>query len=41
MLLFAWLVVLTTFLSIIGITTLPATGHAEAKVTRTVGGVEQ
>ena len=31
----------TTFLGIIGITTLPVTGHAEAKVTRTVGGVEQ
>ncbi|HMM94015.1 MAG TPA: pilus assembly protein, partial [Phycicoccus sp.] len=31
----------TTFLSIIGITTLPVTGHAEAKVTRTLRGVEQ
>lgn len=31
----------TTFLSIVGITTLSVTGHAEAKVTRTLGGVEQ
>lgn len=31
----------TKFLSIVGITTLPATGHAEARITRAVGGVEQ
>ncbi|ACZ32424.1 TadE family protein (plasmid) [Xylanimonas cellulosilytica DSM 15894] len=31
----------TKFLSIIGINTLPATGHAEARIARAVGGVEQ
>lgn len=31
----------TKFLSIIGINTLPATGRAEARIARAVGGVEQ
>ncbi|NHA68226.1 pilus assembly protein TadG-related protein [Phycicoccus flavus] len=31
----------TTFLGVIGITTLPVTGHGTARLTRSVGGLEQ
>ena len=31
----------TTFLGIIGITSMTVTGHGQARITRSVGGVEQ